>query len=260
MVPEGGIVLENRTAPRPASSSRTTSTVAILLPGPPRRTAAHVGERGAARGCANTSPRGSRPCTRSCCALLGVGETRVQILVEKRHPRARPGRGRLLRAARRSRPAPHRRGPAIWSDRPPTSPARNSATPSTPRAPRRWRRSSSASPAPRAKPSPRPNRAPAGLVASRITNVSGSSEMFRYGWVTYANEAKMTELGVPPELLEKHGAVSAEVARSHGRGRAARTAAPTSPSPSPASPARAAARRKSRSASSSSASRARAAR
>ena len=57
-----------------------------------------------------------------------------------------------------------------------------------------------------------------GLVASRITNVSGSSEMFRYGWVTYANEAKMTELGVPAALLEKHGAVSAEVAQAMAEG------------------------------------------
>src|ERR1700677_3064973 len=57
-----------------------------------------------------------------------------------------------------------------------------------------------------------------GLVASRITNVSHSSEIFRYGWVTYANEAKMTELGVSPALLEKHGAVSAQVAAAMAEG------------------------------------------
>jgi nicotinamide-nucleotide amidase len=57
-----------------------------------------------------------------------------------------------------------------------------------------------------------------GHVANRITNVSHSSEMFRYGWVTYSNEAKTAELGVPPELLEKHGAVSAEVARAMAEG------------------------------------------
>ncbi len=57
-----------------------------------------------------------------------------------------------------------------------------------------------------------------GSVANRITNVSHSSEMFRYGWVTYANEAKMTELGVPVALLEKHGAVSAEVAQAMAEG------------------------------------------
>ena len=57
-----------------------------------------------------------------------------------------------------------------------------------------------------------------GLVANRITNVSGSSEMFRYGWVTYANEAKMSELGVPKDLLENHGAVSPEVAQAMAAG------------------------------------------
>ena len=57
-----------------------------------------------------------------------------------------------------------------------------------------------------------------GLVASRITNVSLSSEMFRYGWVTYANEAKTSELGVPLSLLEKHGAVSPQVAQAMAEG------------------------------------------
>jgi nicotinamide-nucleotide amidase len=57
-----------------------------------------------------------------------------------------------------------------------------------------------------------------GLVASRITNVPGSSAIFRYGWVTYANEAKTSELGVPPELLAAHGAVSEEVARAMAEG------------------------------------------
>jgi nicotinamide-nucleotide amidase len=57
-----------------------------------------------------------------------------------------------------------------------------------------------------------------GLVAHRITNISGSSEVFRYGWVTYANAAKTAELGVAAELLEKHGAVSAEVAQAMAEG------------------------------------------
>jgi nicotinamide-nucleotide amidase len=42
--------------------------------------------------------------------------------------------------------------------------------------------------------------------------------MFRYGWVTYANEAKTKALGVPIELLEQHGAVSAPVAEAMARG------------------------------------------
>lgn len=52
-----------------------------------------------------------------------------------------------------------------------------------------------------------------GAIASRITDVSGSSRVFGHGWVTYANEAKQ-QLGVPAELIEAHGAVSEEVARA----------------------------------------------
>jgi len=64
-----------------------------------------------------------------------------------------------------------------------------------------------------------------GLVATRITNVSGSSEIFRYGWVTYANEAKTAELGVPEALLAEHGAVSAEVAQAMAEGALQRSSA-----------------------------------
>jgi nicotinamide-nucleotide amidase len=52
-----------------------------------------------------------------------------------------------------------------------------------------------------------------GALANRLTNVPGSSAVFGYGYVTYANEAKQ-ELGVPLALLEQHGAVSAPVAES----------------------------------------------
>ena len=51
-----------------------------------------------------------------------------------------------------------------------------------------------------------------GLVAAKITNISGSSEYFERGVVSYSNQAKMEILGVPKELLEKYGAVSPEVA------------------------------------------------
>lgn len=57
-----------------------------------------------------------------------------------------------------------------------------------------------------------------GTIASRITDVSGSSRVFGHGWVTYANEAKQQHLGVPAELIEKHGAVSEEVARAMAEG------------------------------------------
>jgi nicotinamide-nucleotide amidase len=51
-----------------------------------------------------------------------------------------------------------------------------------------------------------------GLVAARLTAVPGSSDVFRGGIVAYANEVKAAELGISEELLERFGAVSAEVA------------------------------------------------
>ena len=57
-----------------------------------------------------------------------------------------------------------------------------------------------------------------GLIAARLTAVSGASDVLRVGIVSYANEAKVDQLGVPEELLERHGAVSAEVAAAMARG------------------------------------------
>lgn len=51
-----------------------------------------------------------------------------------------------------------------------------------------------------------------GLIAHRLTNVPGASEVFVQGFVTYANEAKTRTLGVDAGLIERHGAVSREVA------------------------------------------------
>lgn len=50
-----------------------------------------------------------------------------------------------------------------------------------------------------------------GGVASAITAVSGSSEWFETGYVTYSDAAKIRLLGVPQALLGRHGAVSREV-------------------------------------------------
>jgi len=52
-----------------------------------------------------------------------------------------------------------------------------------------------------------------GLVSHRITNVPGSSEYFKLGLVTYANEAKTGLLKVPANLINSRGAVSLEVAK-----------------------------------------------
>jgi nicotinamide-nucleotide amidase len=57
-----------------------------------------------------------------------------------------------------------------------------------------------------------------GMVAARLTDVAGSSDVFRGAVVAYSNEAKSAQLGVPPDLLERHGAVSAEVAEAMARG------------------------------------------
>jgi len=53
-----------------------------------------------------------------------------------------------------------------------------------------------------------------GLLANRITNVPGASAVLLAGYVVYSNEAKIDIVGVDPKLIEKHGAVSEEVARS----------------------------------------------
>jgi len=52
-----------------------------------------------------------------------------------------------------------------------------------------------------------------GLIASRITDVQGSSEVFNEGFVTYANEAKVKHLGVKEQTLIDYGAVSEQTAR-----------------------------------------------
>ncbi len=57
-----------------------------------------------------------------------------------------------------------------------------------------------------------------GLVAARLTSVPGSSDVVLGGVVAYANGVKEAELGVPADLIETHGAVSAEVAAAMARG------------------------------------------
>lgn len=57
-----------------------------------------------------------------------------------------------------------------------------------------------------------------GLLAHRLTNVPGASQVFQQGVVTYSNAAKCALLDVPAALLETHGAVSAEVAVAMAEG------------------------------------------
>jgi competence/damage-inducible protein CinA-like protein len=63
-----------------------------------------------------------------------------------------------------------------------------------------------------------------GLIANKITNVSGASEVFLAGYVTYANSAKSDVLNVDSELIDKHGAVSEAVARAMAEGARRRAA------------------------------------
>jgi nicotinamide-nucleotide amidase len=57
-----------------------------------------------------------------------------------------------------------------------------------------------------------------GLVGARLTAVAGASDVYTGGVVAYANAVKAAQLAVPEELLERHGAVSAEVAEAMAQG------------------------------------------
>ncbi len=57
-----------------------------------------------------------------------------------------------------------------------------------------------------------------GLIAGACTDLSGSSNWFERGFVTYSNAAKTELLGVPAPLITQHGAVSEAVARAMAEG------------------------------------------
>jgi nicotinamide-nucleotide amidase len=57
-----------------------------------------------------------------------------------------------------------------------------------------------------------------GLIAGAITDIAGSSGWFERGFVTYSNEAKLEMLGVRPETLAAHGAVSEATAAEMAQG------------------------------------------
>jgi nicotinamide-nucleotide amidase len=62
-----------------------------------------------------------------------------------------------------------------------------------------------------------------GLVAGALTAIAGSSDVVERGFVTYSNEAKSELLGVPPDIISAHGAVSAETAAAMAQGAVARS-------------------------------------
>jgi nicotinamide-nucleotide amidase len=57
-----------------------------------------------------------------------------------------------------------------------------------------------------------------GLVAAALTEIAGSSDVVDRGFVTYSNAAKQDMLGVPVDILERHGAVSRETAEAMAKG------------------------------------------
>jgi nicotinamide-nucleotide amidase len=216
MVPEGGIALENKFGTAPGLILENDRTVAVLLPGPPGELRPMWENEVLPRLKKKFADR-LTPMHETQLRILGMGETSVQILIENQVKAlgaievgycARPGEVdlRLLgpdknivdKAAVIARA---KLGEAIYAE---GSEAMEQAVVRLARAARKTIATAES--------------CTGGLVAGRITNVSHSSEAFRYGWVTYANEAKITELGVPPGLLEKHGAVSAEVAQAMAEG------------------------------------------
>jgi len=67
-----------------------------------------------------------------------------------------------------------------------------------------------------------------GMVSSRLINVAGASEVFKYGFVTYSNKAKRKLIGVKKPTLEKHTAVSEQVAKEMAKGAASESKADVS--------------------------------
>ena len=61
-----------------------------------------------------------------------------------------------------------------------------------------------------------------GLIAAALTAIAGSSDVVERGFVTYSNEAKSELLGVSPQIIAAHGAVSAETAAAMAQGAIAR--------------------------------------
>ena len=62
-----------------------------------------------------------------------------------------------------------------------------------------------------------------GLIAAACTDLAGSSQWFECGFVTYSNAAKTELLGVDAQLIERHGAVSEQVAQAMAQGALARS-------------------------------------
>jgi nicotinamide-nucleotide amidase len=216
MVPHGGVVLENHFGTAPGLIVRSDRTVAVLLPGPPGELRP-MWEKQALPWLREHFATRLKPVHEVVLRLLGIGETRAQMEVEKEILAlgpveigycARPGEVDLRLIApeealvqKAAELARAKLGPFVYAE---GSETLEQAVVRLARVARKTVATAES--------------CTGGMVAARITNVPGSSAVFRYGWVTYADEAKTAELGVPSELLACHGAVSAEVARAMAEG------------------------------------------
>jgi nicotinamide-nucleotide amidase len=216
MVIEGGTVLPNAHGTAPGMMVANDKTVAILLPGPPRELRP-MWEDGALPWLRQRFADRLPPVHEITLRLIGTGESKVQPLIEPDVHAfdpievgycARSGEVDLrliapdeTRLAKAAALARERLAPHIYAEGAETM---EQVVVRLARAAKKTVATAES--------------CTGGSVANRITNVSHSSEMFRYGWVTYASVSKMTELGVPAAMLETHGAVSAEVAQAMAEG------------------------------------------
>jgi nicotinamide-nucleotide amidase len=216
MVPRGGVVLDNAFGTAPGLVVRNDKTVAVLLPGPPSELRP-MWEHHALPWLRDHFASRLGPRHELTLCLLGIGESAVQLAVEEKLRAmgpleigycARPGEVDLRLIApdaalldRAASLARNELGEFIYAEGAETL---EEVVVRSARA--------------TGKTIATAESCTGGLVAGRITNVPGSSTVFRYGWVTYANEAKTAELGVPAGLLAQYGAVSEEVARAMAEG------------------------------------------
>ena len=223
MVPEGGVVLPNPHGTAPGLIVENDRTVAIILPGPPRELRPMWDDAALPWLRARFADR-LPPVHELTLPLIGTGESKVQPLIEPDVHAfdpievgycARPGEVDLRLIA----PDKERLGKAIALARERLAAHIYAEGDETmEQVVVRLARAAG-------KMVATAESATGGAVAARITDVPHSSEVFNYGWVTYANLSKMSELGVPAPLLEQHGAVSAEVAAAMAEGALQRSGA-----------------------------------
>ena len=225
MVPAGAVVIENTRGSAPGLWIDHGDRSVVLLPGPAARAEADADRarrrsrcgsaRPASRWCGAwcASPAGSNRRSMKCCSRsiasgrqatsAGCGDDPGGARLDRAAPvgtrrvARRRGRGARRRRAVRSSPcsAPTSTAPTVGRSRRSSAICSSSAACTS-----AWR-----------------SRAPA-AITSRLTDVPGSSRYVDQSVITYSNDAKTELLGVPPELIAEHGAVSEPVALAMAEG------------------------------------------